>query len=307
MILAAGLTPAWQQMISLDALRVGEVNRAREFHSTASGKVINVGLALGHLSARAQTLSVVGGPHGEQIIAEFAELGIPARWIRSQTDTRICTTLLDHASGRATELVENSSPLAETEIEDFLAAFSEEAAGASWIVASGSIPAGAPEDFHPQLMARAEGRFVLDISGAQLLSALDSAPFLVKPNREELAHTLARDLTDDAATLDAMRRVNQLGAKWCVVSDGPGPVHATHGKSAFRFRPLKINSPVNPIGCGDCFAAGIAFGLDEGRDPIEAIRLGIAAASQNLEQLLPARLDRETVEHRAARIIVDEI
>ena len=307
MILAAGLTPAWQQIVALDALRVGEVNRAREFHATASGKVINVGLALHHLAAASNTLAVVGGLNGDRIKAEFAGLGASATWIDSATPTRICTTILDRADGRATELVENSKGIASAEIQAFLAAFSMAASSADWIVASGSIPAGAPDDFYPQLMARADGGFILDISGPQLLGALAGSPFLVKPNRDELSHTLERDLSDDAALLNAMRHVNQLGATWCVVTDGAGPVHATSHDGAFRFQSLEIDTPVNPIGCGDCFATGIAFGLQAGRGPVDSIQIGIAAASQNLEHLLPARLTRETVLTRAAHVIVEAV
>lgn len=307
MILAAGLTPAWQQIVELDSLAVGEVNRARNFHSTASGKVINVGLALHHLTAPSRTLAAIGGVNGEQIRTEFAELGASARWIASKTPTRICTTILDRSTGRATELVENSRALAEEDISAFLAAFSEEALAAEWIVASGSIPVGAPEDFYPRLMAGTAASFILDISGPLLLAALRCAPFLVKPNRDELALTLGRDLTRDSALLDAMRHINQQGARWCVVTDGAGPIHATHGDTAFRFQPLQIEAPVNPIGCGDCFAAGIAFGLNDHREPVESICLGIAAASQNLEDLLPARLNRETVESRARHVRVEAI
>jgi hypothetical protein len=38
-IIAAGLTPAWQQMLVFDGVRVGEVNRAREAYWCSSGKV----------------------------------------------------------------------------------------------------------------------------------------------------------------------------------------------------------------------------------------------------------------------------
>jgi hypothetical protein len=50
-ILAAGLSPAWQQIVVLESLSVSEVNRARAVHWCASGKVLNVGLALHRLCA----------------------------------------------------------------------------------------------------------------------------------------------------------------------------------------------------------------------------------------------------------------
>src|SRR5512146_2770770 len=104
MILAAGLTPAWQQIVLLDALHPGEVNRAREVHWCASGKVLNVALALHHLGAEVQSLSLAGGPHGEAIRREFARSGIAARWIESAAPTRVCTTLLGTANHTTTEL-----------------------------------------------------------------------------------------------------------------------------------------------------------------------------------------------------------
>ena len=51
MILAAGLTPAWQQILSFDQFTLGEVNRARRSVWCGSGKVLNVGCALRQLGS----------------------------------------------------------------------------------------------------------------------------------------------------------------------------------------------------------------------------------------------------------------
>ena len=67
MILAAGLSPAWQQMLIFDGVRVGEVNRAREAHWCSSGKVLNVGLALHYLGGPHLTLAPVGGVSQETL------------------------------------------------------------------------------------------------------------------------------------------------------------------------------------------------------------------------------------------------
>ena len=48
---------------------------------------------------------------------------------------------------------------------------------------------------------------------------------------------------------------------------------------------------VNPIGSGDAMAAGIAWAIRAGRPMVEAVRLGMAAAAENLAWLetWPAR------------------
>src|SRR5262245_21553117 len=140
MILAAGLTPAWQYVLEFDRLDVGEVNRAQQSQWFASGKAVNVGLALHHLGAPATTLSYSGGATGELLEAEFASTGAKARWVRSGTPTRICTTLVDRTGGHTTELVENSAPVSRVELQNFEDAFAAEAASADVIVFSGSLP-----------------------------------------------------------------------------------------------------------------------------------------------------------------------
>jgi sugar/nucleoside kinase (ribokinase family) len=64
---------------------------------------------------------------------------------------------------------------------------------------------------------------------------------------------------------------------------------------------------VNPIGCGDCLAAGIAWGLYQGREPLASIALGMAAAAENLPALLPARINPARVEPLASTIRAERI
>ena len=326
MILAAGLTPAWQQIVVLDGFSTGEVNRAREVHWCASGKVLNVGLALhcllsspplrkggsrggeiencklknenckleGGGTGTARTLALVGGHSGDAIRREFAELGVSSRWIVSQTPTRVCTTILDRKTGETTELVENAGVISPGELDAFREAYFEEAARADVVVLTGSLPAGVPPTFYRDLINKTPGRVVLDTQGEPLLAALECRPFIVKPNREELRRTLGRWLEDEGALYAAMLELCQRGADWVVVSQGSEPVLAVseHNVSAFGTSAVEV---VNPIGSGDCLAAGIAVGLDGGDELHDAVALGMAAASENVGQLLPARLDPQRV------------
>ncbi len=306
MILAAGLTPAWQQIFCFDRFAPGEVNRAIRVEACALGKVLNVGMAVHALGAEVRTLSLLGGQAGEAIREEFAQRNIPARWIKSRTATRTCTTILDNQTHQTTELVENSAALAAEELNRFREAFREEAARADWVVLSGSLPAGVPETFYRELMEDCRGPVVLDIRGAELQAALEGRPFLVKPNYEELSRTVGRELTTEADTLAAMRELNRHGATWVIITHGARAVLASNETESFRLIPPKI-PVVNPIACGDCFAAGLVWGFHENQSPEEALRLGTAAAAENLSQLLPARLDRDRVLKLARTIHVEPI
>lgn len=306
MILAAGLTPAWQQILLFDAFVPGEVNRAREAHWCASGKVLNVGIALHHLGADCRTLSVVGGRTGQAIRGEFADLGIAARWLESGPLTRVCTTILDASRRMTTELVENSPALQPDELRSFADTFAEEAAAADVLVLSGSLPAGTPATFYRDLIARTSARVVLDARGAELIAALECRPFLVKPNREELPRTAGRPLSGERDLFSAMHELNARGAEWVVITGGSEAVLATSCGAEYRWRPLSA-PVVNPIGCGDCMAAGIAWAVDGGADPLAAIGIGIAAATDNLAQLLPARLCPQRVRELARPVTAERL
>jgi 1-phosphofructokinase family hexose kinase len=305
-IIAAGLTPAWQQIVRFDRFRAGEVNRALDVHWCASGKVLNVGIALAHLGAPAETIALVGGSTGEQIDRELRSLGIHARWIKAHWSTRVCTTILDIDSARATELVENAGPVTAGELDEFLRVYLERVAGADFAILTGSLPAGAPPGFFRELLLETRCPAILDIRGEELIAALAGRVFLVKPNREELARTMGKDLSTDRMLHAAMQELNDRGAEWVFVSDGARTAWASSQGQFFRFAPPKVE-PVNPIGSGDCLAAAVAWALVEGASPNDAMRLGIAAAVENVGQLLPGRLDPHAVRTRAESIAAERI
>jgi Fructose-1-phosphate kinase and related fructose-6-phosphate kinase (PfkB) len=303
-ILSAGLSPAWQQILRFKSLRLGEVNRAEEAVWCASGKVINVGVAGVSLGSDVTIVSAIGGISGDIIQRELEYLNVRTEWIFSSSATRVCTTLID-ASGVTTELVENTPDVDEATVEDFIDRTRVYANVADVTVLTGSLPANAPADVFARVLRGLHEKVILDLRGDVLNHCLPMHPFLVKPNREELAATLKRPLTSDEELISAMRQLNDWGARWVVVSDGPRGVWVTSDEISAHLIPPKVEV-VNPIGCGDSLAAGIARGLEQNLDVVESIRLGMGAAANNAEQLLPARLSAERSQTLAKLVDVRE-
>ena len=134
----------------------------------------------------------------------------------------------------------------------------------------------------------------------------DIFPVARQPNRAELERTLGRDLRDERALFDGLREINERGAEWVVITDGRHPIHARSRDGLFRVQPVP-RPIVNPIGCGDCLTAGIAWALAEGREPIECIRRGVAVAASKLGQLLPGVVDREEVDRLVPAVDVSRL
>ncbi len=305
MIFAAGLSPAWQQILQFETLQQGEVNRAETANWCASGKVLNVGIAAKLLGERTCLLSTIGGMSGEAIAAEIEAYGIQAEWIRVEQPTRVCTTILEE-SGATTELVENTSSVEQSVLDDFLERFQIYASVADVTVLTGSLPENAPVDSYARFIRNVPTKFILDIRGEGLTCCLPFNPYLIKPNREELELTVGEKLPDEAAVINAMHTLNKMGAQWVLVTDGPESVLLTSLEENWRFQPPRAEV-VNPIGCGDCLAAGIAVGLSRGQTIVDAVKLGIGAATVNLGDLFPARVDVDSSANFAEQVLAKEL
>lgn len=300
MILVAGLSPAWQQIAQLERLQLGGVNRAQAVHWCASGKVLNVGLALQRLlqstdgAADVQVVSVAGGPAGEELRAGCARHRLPVEWIATRAPTRVCTTLLDAESGRTTEMVENARPIEPTELAAFEQAFVHWARYASVVVLAGSFPAGTPVDFYARLMRQTRATIIVDAQGPPLLACLAERPAVIKPNREEFARTMGTSIDTADQFGGALADCHARGAQGIVITGGAGPVVVSTPGRIQELQPPAV-PVVNPIGSGDCLAAGLAWGLARGWSLVDSTRWGVAAAADNVAQLLPADIDRVRV------------
>lgn len=304
MVVSAGLSPAWQQVLVFDGFRAGEVNRAAEAYWCASGKVLNVAVALhslaGDRTGQSMAVSTLGGTAYASIDAEFEHLGIARKWIRTASPTRVCTTVVDRGSGVVTELVENAGPISDAELKGFFHEFSDAASQASAVVLTGSLPAGAPTDFFSRLLGAVSGPAVLDVRGPELLAALEKRPAVVKPNRAELAATLGKPICSQRDLRAAMLELLRRGARAVVTTAGADSVWLAADGEFRQYTPSPVERPVNPIGCGDCVAAGMAWALAQGGPMGEAVEQGMALAHANLRTLLPSDFDGRR-QRRAAR------
>ncbi|MEZ6044870.1 MAG: PfkB family carbohydrate kinase [Planctomycetaceae bacterium] len=301
MICVAGLTPAWQQILVFEQLFVNEVNRAQSAHWCASGKVLNCGLAIHALKGESVTISPAGGMNGEAMKASFLKSGAHAIWLDSKVETRVCTTVISQSDRSITELVENSRPMPAAELESYLKCIHQVSDEVDMMVLTGSLPDETDPEFYRRILSRCTKPAILDIRGPGLKATLDMKPLVVKPNRSELETTLERELESEADLLAGMQELISAGAQWVLITNGKNDVYLASSEEAYRYQTLQV-PVVNAIGCGDCFTAGLALAIDQGKSIPDAVPYGIAAAADNLQQLLPAQLDEQRVQELAGKV-----
>ncbi|MDO4568845.1 MAG: PfkB family carbohydrate kinase [Planctomycetia bacterium] len=300
-VVAAGLTPAWQRLLEFSRLELGRVNRAHSSQSFAAGKSVNVALAVYSLGGDVRAILPLGGANGENLRRDLEKIRLPFRDLETRAETRVCTTLVDHESGCVTELVEEAVPLSDSEWEKWDALCAEEFASGGVVVISGSLPQGVPSKKYAEmceLASRSGAQMVLDFRGEGLLECLKFRPLVVKPNRKELEATVGFALHDEARLIEAARQLNVLGARWVIVSDGPGTLLVVSSEETRRFVPREAvpqvsqegrTIPLCPIGCGDALTGGLALALARDETIESAVAQGMEAAFKNLYQFTTCR------------------
>jgi 1-phosphofructokinase family hexose kinase len=297
-VLCLGLTPALQRTLLFEGLEVGEVNRARQVVESAAGKALNTALVLARLGTPAQTAGFNGGQTGLALTGFLKAYGVDSALTPMSADTRICSTLIDVASGKVTELVEEAREPGRSAVARFVRDNLKRTREAAMLVISGTLPPYAGDDFYVGFVraaAQAGVLVVIDSQKTALIHVLFERPLLAKLTVRELAATLREPMNSERRILRGMRDLLGMGAQNVVVTQGSKAAYLVTTKQSWRFTPPAVAQHVNPIGSGDCATAGIAHALLAGKRLRDAVRFGLACGSANVETLTPSDLDLKRV------------
>jgi 1-phosphofructokinase len=179
-------------------------------------------------------------------------------------------------------------------------------AHARWVVLSGSLPPGMPEDAYATITRRvraAGGAVALDTSGAPLKIALAAGPRIVKPNRHELAELAGRPLDTLEALVAAGRELlaDSPAPDLVIVSLGGDGALFHNREQALRALPARVNV-ISTVGAGDAMVAGLVAAQLEGLPLADTARLATAFAAAKLTRLGPHLPPQEQIRALAQQI-----
>ena len=231
------------------------------------GGGINVARVLHRMGVEVEAIFLAGGATGKAFDALLDRSGLERQHIPIGDDTRTSLTIHER-SGSEYRFVPEGPTISTEELDRCFEAIG--AATCDYFVASGSLPPGVPDHFYASAAARVrsrDARFILDTSGPELKATLDQCGvFLLKASKEELDRAAAAGLVANRCVhLVALT----LGADGALLIDDEGAL----------FLPSMKVKPVNTVGAGDSFLAGMTFGLSKGMTSSNAFRVAVAAAT----------------------------
>jgi 1-phosphofructokinase family hexose kinase len=306
MILTVTLNPCLDKSLFVPRNVPIETLRPGRVVDLAGGKGVNVARALAGLGEPAEALLPLGGHPGAETADLARHEGLQPIVVPISGRTRIALTIREESTGSYWHYLEPGPEWDEADSDRLRQAYYAAVARSELVAISGSLPCAGAETVLAWMVetGRALGRRVaVDSHGAGLRAGLAARPWLVKPNREELAAFLDSALDDPDAAWKAVRELADAGAAVVLLSAGSGPLLASWEGEEWEALPPPVEL-VNALGSGDSLLAGVLAAVRRGLPPAEALRWGVACGAANAAVWDPGGIRRDEVARLAPGVIV---
>ena len=188
------------------------------------GGGINAARTIAALGGKATALHCSGAETGERLCALLDAEGIEHRPITTAWRTRESFSVIERSSEQIYKFVLPGPAVSGHEVEAIERAVADEIGEGDHLLASGSLPVGAPPDLYGRIAAIADGagaKLMVDTHGHALEQALGPHLFMIKPNWREFDALVGadRELGDPGRREDAVRLVADRRAQVFAVTE----------------------------------------------------------------------------------------
>jgi 6-phosphofructokinase 2 len=305
-IVTLTINPALDVSTSVRKMMPFSKMRCAPAHRDPGGGGINVARVLKRLGIDATAIYPAGGATG-QLLADLVEReGVRSIVIPALNDTREDLTIFDETTREQFRLVFPGAPLSDVEWQECLGSLARIAPPPVFVIASGSLPAGVPLDFFGRVAqaSKALSKVIVDTSGPFLKPALEAGAYLIKPNLREFQELAGIASTDDAALIEAGRRLfERYRIEIIAISMGPEGALLVTRDTALRAKGFPIE-PISVSGAGDSFLGAMIWSLANDSSLDRALRYGVAGGSAALLNPGTELCRPEEVHRLAAEVIV---
>lgn len=281
-IMTVTMNPAIDKSSTVDHVIADRKLRCETPVFEPGGGGINVSRAIRKLEGQSLAFYPAGGESGELFRHLLDAEGLDHRSLQVEGRTRENFMIFEEATGRQFRFGMPGREMAESEWRSCLEEIFSTSPPPEFIVASGSLPPGVPDDFYARMARRCKENdihLIVDTSGEALRLAVDEGVFLVKPNMNELTKLAGRELDHESDQEEFVRSLSGKGCcRYVVLSLGAAGVLTASEDGIQRLRAPTVIIK-SKVGAGDSTVAGITMKLAEGVDFIDAVRYGIAAGA----------------------------
>lgn len=304
-ILTVTLNPALDISASTQQVVTEHKLRCTGSRLDPGGGGVNVSRVIHRLGGRSLALYTAGGPIGEAYRRLVDAERVPSVVVPIAGQTRQSLSVEERATGAQYRFVLEGPALSGEEWGACLDLIGQTVAPGGFLVASGSLPPGVPEDFYARavrLAREAGAETIVDASGPALREALAEGVFAVAPSGRELEQLAGVPLpTVDDRVEAAAALVADGSARYVALTLGADGAVLVSAEGALRLG-APVVDVVSAVGAGDSFVAAFVLRLAQSRPVQAAFRAAVAAGTAAVVTPATALCDRADVERFEAML-----
>lgn len=284
MIITVTLNPAVDKTVTLPMFTIGKVNRVTGMRMDPGGKGINVSKVIHGFGGRSVAMGILGGATGEYIKNCLDDMGIEHDFLYVSEPTRTNMKIVDPQLGSNTDINEAGPFVSAQTLENVFMKVAARVCPGDIVVLAGKTPPGADESLYADWTRNLRGRgakVYLDVDGPLLRLGVEALPDLIKPNDEEFAQLLGRELHSLLDIKQAALVLISRGISRIAVSLGARGVLFVSKDSCIHAQGLKV-PVVSTVGAGDATMAALAYGYAQSLSYDATMKLALAAGAASV-------------------------
>ena len=294
-VITVTLNPTIDRIIEVPGFRVGGHLRGRLRSRLPAGKAFNVSRALAALGVPSTAMGWVGQDAAKAFEEAADRAGLATRFTPIGGPTRENITITDPEGSGETHIRDTGPMVTDDDVRRLSGELATRADENALFVFTGSCAPGLAPDRFGDLLDTCIGagaRVVVDGSGEALRVAAAKPLWMIKPNLQELADLVGRNLQNDHAIVAAARDLSE-SISIVVVTLGSRGAWCFAGGTELRGRvPLAADRIRSTVGCGDAILAGFLADSRSQEGTIDsALSAGLAVAAASAMNEKPAVFD----------------
>jgi len=310
MINTLTLNPAIDSLLFIDRFERTVTARVREKAEALGGKGVHISVNLSLLGEANQAFGVLFGDTGKHIENLLTGMGVKTRFVFGEGHDSRTNYVIIEETGESTIIADRGVDLTEEDIGSAISVLREHTADGDILVLSGDASNVADPYIYNRFikaLSDKDVRVFVDASGRALAGALEAAPFLVKPNRDELEGVTDIEIKNDEDALRAIGALDRYGIRNIALSLGAeGSIVKFADGGILRAVPPGV-AVRNTTGCGDAFLSGLIAGFARGYDAERTLRTATAISAATAADPFTVGFDTEYADSLTEQVTIEKL
>ena len=279
MILCICPNPCIDCTLFLDNLNKGKLNRVNNKIINYSGKALNVAIGASKFNYPVFAAGFMFKENGYLFEQNLEKNGVKYQFTECPGLVRTNYKVVENG-GELTEINESGETVSKEKQKELLRLVSDLSQKADAVIMSGSLPKGVENDFYLKLANAVSNKALkfIDAEGEKLRLALQSKPYMVKPNLYELGLLCGSGLKTEAEIIKGMYKALDMGAENVLLSMGGKGGMLADGKNVYYADAPEVDI-ISTVGAGDSMLAAAIVKTLEGCEKSEVLKAAVSAGT----------------------------